>query len=600
MGESDTQDQNRSLWCADRERGLGLPTRWVGEAREGIASVQWEKVAVHPFALAVFPIVALYVENLEKGFLAEATVAAVGAVILTSTLWLLVSFLIKDQRKSAIVVSVFVLSFLSYGHAKSAVGALMNRMPLLDSGRHLLSTNRAEIGWVAIWMSLFAAVGYVIARVETDLAVLTKLLNLVGAALIIMVSARFFAAGGIQMVVVPGAQAISRSVRGAVARARGGHHSSGEFKAFLPMVARDRGVEGFEAFSDEHKNLWLTGLDAGEMPLEARPDIYYIVPDMYIGPDYLEQMYGYDASQFLSFLENEGFYVAGRSRSNYPYTTHSLASSLNFLYINDVAQQVDRLPGHRLSAAMIQNSRLVAYLRSQGYSTVAFSTGYWFTELDDADVFVEVSQPRWYMGEFERELIGLTPLSALVAVRRAEDSIDRQRVLNVFQRLPEVGAMVDGPAFVFVHITAPHDPYVFGPNGEPIQSREGYSYDEYVEAYAGQVAYVNKRLRKVIHEILRRASEHPIIILQSDHGACYGTDYRSQIAQRMAILNAYYFPDQNYDALYEGITPVNTFRVVLNSYFGTNYELLPDRSYYASSESPYEFVDVTDEVGGAR
>lgn len=88
------------------------------------------------------------------------------------------------------------------------------------------------------------------------------------------------------------------------------------------MIARDRGVEGFEAYSEEHKRLWLSGLDAGEMPLEARPDIYYIVSDLYMRPDYLEQICGYDVSPFLSFLKDEGFYVASRSRSNYPYMTH--------------------------------------------------------------------------------------------------------------------------------------------------------------------------------------------------------------------------------------------------------------------------------------
>ena len=35
--------------------------------------------------------------------------------------------------------------------------------------------------------------------------------------------------------------------------------------------------------------------------------------------------------------------------------------------------------------------------------------------------------------------------------------------------------------------------------------------------------------------------------------------------------------------LYPTITPINSFRVVFNSYFGTNYPLLEDQSYYAFS-----------------
>ena len=36
----------------------------------------------------------------------------------------------------------------------------------------------------------------------------------------------------------------------------------------------------------------------------------------------------------------------------------------------------------------------------------------------------------------------------------------------------------------------------------------------------------------------------------------------------MSILNAYYFPGGRYEGLYEAISPVNSFRVVLNTFFG--------------------------------
>jgi hypothetical protein len=61
-------------------------------------------------------------------------------------------------------------------------------------------------------------------------------------------------------------------------------------------------------------------------------------------------------------------------------------------------------------------------------------------------------------------------------------------------------------------------------------------------------------------------------------------------------LSAYYFPDQNYQALYPGITPVNSFRVVLNTYFGAKLPLLPDRNYFSTWSHPFEFVEVTSAV----
>ena len=64
----------------------------------------------------------------------------------------------------------------------------------------------------------------------------------------------------------------------------------------------------------------------------------------------------------------------------------------------------------------------------------------------------------------------------------------------------------------------------------------------------------------------------------------------------MAILNAYYFPDGDYTALYDDITPVNTFRVVFNEYFRAGYRLLEDRCYFSTWHAPYALVDVTDRV----
>jgi hypothetical protein len=52
------------------------------------------------------------------------------------------------------------------------------------------------------------------------------------------------------------------------------------------------------------------------------------------------------------------------------------------------------------------------------------------------------------------------------------------------------------------------------------------------------------------------------------------------------ILNAYYLP-QGADQLYPSISPVNSFRLVFNSYFGTNFPLLEDVSYQSQPAGVY-------------
>jgi hypothetical protein len=67
--------------------------------------------------------------------------------------------------------------------------------------------------------------------------------------------------------------------------------------------------------------------------------------------------------------------------------------------------------------------------------------------------------------------------------------------------------------------------------------------------------------------------------------------------ERMSILNAYYLPDAKGDSpLYQSISPVNSLRVILNTYFDAGLILLPDRSYYSTWPDPFKFVDVTDTV----
>jgi hypothetical protein len=135
---------------------------------------------------------------------------------------------------------------------------------------------------------------------------------------------------------------------------------------------------------------------------------------------------------------------------------------------------------------------------------------------------------------------------------------------------------------------------------------DGNSYTEisgqkvYVEQYRDQVIYLNQRIQEVINLILNTSGSNSIIIIQGDHGPGSRLKWNSReetnLQERMSIINAYYFPDLDYTQLYPGISPVNTFRIILDQYFGTDLGLLEDRSYFSLMEKPYEFMDVTEEL----
>ena len=70
-----------------------------------------------------------------------------------------------------------------------------------------------------------------------------------------------------------------------------------------------------------------------------RPDIYYIILDAYGRNDVLGE---FDNADFLTDLERRGFFVATSATSNYRDTLQSLASSLNFAYLDDLGPRAPK------------------------------------------------------------------------------------------------------------------------------------------------------------------------------------------------------------------------------------------------------------------
>jgi len=103
-----------------------------------------------------------------------------------------------------------------------------------------------------------------------------------------------------------------------------------------------------------------------------------------------------------------------------------------------------------------------------------------------------------------------------------------------------------------------------------------------------------------LEAILSESARPTIIVRQGDHGPGAMLDWadvdNTYLKERMPILNAYYLPNNGDIHLYDSITPVNTFRVIFNHYFGTDYELLDDKSYFPTLSRPYAFINVTDDV----
>jgi hypothetical protein len=155
-----------------------------------------------------------------------------------------------------------------------------------------------------------------------------------------------------------------------------------------------------------------------------------------------------------------------------------------------------------------------------------------------------------------------------------------------------------GKKFVFAHILIPHQPFIFGPNGEEISNISSTSK---VKGYREQVIYTNKLVRRLVTTILENSKRPPVIILQGDHGPRFNYVEPDSMDESLLIFNAYYLPGSGDELVPPNITPVNSFRIVFNKYFGSGLPILPDISYFNSIPYHYEngtFVGIPDTSTG--
>jgi len=525
--------------------------------------------AIHPILIALFPVLFLYSQNMDGFRLRVIFMPAAVVVVFAVPAWALLTRVFKSSKRAALFVSLFLLLFFSYGHVYNATWHYFSVEPFsCGPGKVLFPT----------FGLLFVAGGLFIIRTRRMLVPWTRLSNLVS----------------IVLVAVPligiGARMVTST-------------ASLQFPEVRP-------VPGFRP-------------DAS--PETSPPDIYYIILDGYARGDILQELYDYDNRTFLDELTARGFHVVTDAHANYCQTTLSLASSLNMRYLDPTTDHFDPDSDNRSYVEqMILQNEVHRFLHANGYTSAAFATGYRSTEIETVDVFREAGADLLFLDEFQNGLLNTTPLPAILnklrryrlfggGIGHAQAERHRDQVLSVFRHLQRTRSAPQ-PQFVFAHIITPHPPFLFGRNGEHLFPGGVYNMadgnhligpylptrDEYVRKYVDQLIYINGLVLSAVDSILARSARPPVIILQSDHGPGSQLNWDSidstNVKERLSILNAYYLPEGGDALLYDGITPVNTFRLIFNRYLGTDYQLLDDRSYFSTWPQPFNFYDVTDDL----
>jgi hypothetical protein len=521
------------------------------------------ELPVHPFLFGAYAVFFLWSRNVDKVRTVDTVLPF--AVVLggTAVVFALGWLAYRSAWKAALATSVLSVLFFSYGHI---------------IGSSTIETQEAATGpaneqlWLALWALL--AIGGIVAAVlikSTGARRVSYVINLVLGVML-----------ALAVVNVGTAKLDERRARADVA-------SSAAPASVAPKAAA-------------------TPATASAAP---KRDIYFIILDRYANQQTLEENYGHDNSYFIDGLRDRGFYVASKSRGPYPKTPHSIQTTLNMELVDLPRESSD----WQLVYDKLKNPKSAQFLKKRGYKYVLMGSGYHSLRDDraaDVNIVYDPKSGPAYT-EFSQVLYDSTVLSAL-AKRLRFNALDPrwqayERAKFQYEKIPEVARMPEA-TFMFAHILITHPPYVVDGKCN-FKSESALDSETIDEAYVDTVECEGRKTLELIDRLQDvPEAEQPIIVIQGDEGPGpvgwnpntkehydWTSSPQKVMLEKFRIFNSYYLPGLEDPGLYENISPVNSFRLIFNKYFGANYPLLPDRSFiFVNERRPYEFIDVTERV----
>jgi hypothetical protein len=512
-----------------------------------------KQMVLHPIMFAVYPVAFLFVANQSIFDFSITYIPVLVTTAFAGAIWLLFTRWLKDVKRAAVMTSAIVMGTFSFGALQQFLAALGS-----DDGITPFWTTAVAACCLAVVLCTAFAMKW-----REQIHNVTYVLNLVGL-----------------------------------------------FLVFSPLF--QAGMGGLAALTEREMLPDRTEFNQNPLanagPVDG-PDIYYFILDGYGRADVLEEDFGFDNSAFLSGLRDRGFKIAEEAISNYPVTIMSATSTMNFAYLDEpLGRQLNESQDRRFLRELMRESRAVRLLKSAGYKIVSFEGEYQEARIGSTDTRV---QEWWFLNSFNIGLLQMTPVAAVFSALDLPVAYElhRTRTQYPFEQMENVSGMA-GPKLVYTHIYFAHPPFVFGPSGERRASALEYTWDDgsrlldedgsdrqgYINGYTDQVTYLNGKVLEAIDTILKNSEREPIIIMHGDHGPGlrYSVDSleHTNVRERYSIFYAAHLPDGGNEFVYDSLSPVNGFRIVFNKYFGTNYPLLPDESYFSPFTYPYDYARI--------
>lgn len=289
------------------------------------------------------------------------------------------------------------------------------------------------------------------------------------------------------------------------------------------------------------------------------PNVYYFILDEHIRSDYLYKNTGEDLSEFEQSLAGLGFNISG---SSYSSATQTVFSVPNYLSFDNNFLEEEEHPNYY---AIRNNLPLFRLMKEAGYSISATSGLSFITKSQYVDVAVRqsVTQDEWDIGFVALE----NAIPALFTGTSYEQA--RQRYHQIFSDFEELYLSQEQPVFTFVHLNLPHQPFIFKADGTAASFGDATNkLDKSV--YLEQVRWIDSNMCELVERLIRNDPDC-VILIQSDHGM---RAWSTEKKENYAIINYLYYQGETVPI--EGVSGVNTVRVLLNRLFHMDLEMVED------------------------
>ena len=463
---------------------------------------------IFPFLLAFFPSWQLILKNYDE-LIFQDILISLGVVALSVIAWIVITKIIKNANKAALITGIGTGFFFYFGYLQDALdGIMIFGIPINKTSILLV---------ISIIIFIISIIYFIKSRNDFQLPV--KIANVFAITLILFTLVQF---------VIPGALA------------------------------------------------------------EEQPNVYHIILDEYTDNEILMKKFGHDNQEFLKFLDKNGFYIPNKSFSTFESTIDELNLILNMDYPKKRGWVSDNYQP-------LYDNEVMSIFSDQNYSVIETNSMMRWKNFSDVDT--KLCYDANIYSEFLEQILRKSIIKYFL--EQHHDNTRRDVIRCTFNELNEIASQSSGPTYVFSHIYVPHPPFIFGPNGENVtpdhSDISGLQSWENPSGYVNQVIYAANQVSIVIKNIVKN-DPSAIIIIQGDTGTFTGIEDISKrkmndIYQVHSILYAVRIPDVNN---LENVGPVNTYRIIFNNYFNTNYEYLEQRNYELDIDN--NLVDITEKL----